>query len=564
MTKKQTTVITFLSVAAIILALMLSGRFWFRIDLTKNRAYTISAVSRNLHLEIPEPVNVTFYISDKLKTITAIPGEIEDTLREYTAYSRGKIRLTVRDPVKAGVASMIEELGLQPRQIQNIEQDQASFSTVYSGITIEYLNKMEILPWVISTETLEYDLTSRIRNLVNDTERLLGVLVGDSFREWNTDFSYLNAILTGAGYRIRQFYPGEEIPDNLPALFVLGGAEELDEWALYRIDRYIQMGGRVLFAVKGIYVDTYYGSIEARNQYDLGLINMISYYGIAILPELALDHSSNIIQYQSMTSSGGVQYRMSRYPLWISVHPSNGNARHPVSAGFTGLDLYWASPLELYYLPDLETSVLFTSSEEAWSMRNYLYTNPDSYLLEIEAADTKGTKILGASLSGYVPGFYAGYQKPVREGSDEELPDMPLNASPSRIVVIGDVDFATNMISSTQDIQYGEYYNLDFILRIADWLSNDDDIIGIRNRQPQAGRLDKIQDADKKASAMKFAQTANIGVFPVLIIAAGLYIAFRRRANERSAENRPAKEKEDSQAVNASGSSEESGGHNDI
>jgi len=539
MTKRQTTIITSLSVIAFILALLLSGRFWFRVDLTKNKAYTISEVSRNLRLEIPDPVSITFYLSDKLKSITPVPGEIEDTLREYAAYSRGKIRLTVRDPVKTGVSALIEELGVQPRQVQSIEQDQASLVTVYSGIVIEYLDRIETLPWVISTETLEYDLTSRIRAMLNDTERLLGVLVGDNFRQWAQDFSYLDAVFSNAGFRIRQFYPGEEIPDNLPALFVFGGVEELDSWALYRIDRYIQTGGKVLFAVKGIYIDTYYGSIEARNQEDMGLLKMISNYGVIVKPELALDRNALVIQYQSPTLSGGVQYRMSRYPLWIGVPASNGNALHPVSSGFAGLDLFWASPLDLYDVPDVESSILFTSSKEAWSMKEYLYTSPDvSYMLEMEAAETKGTKILGVSLSGLFPCYFAGSEKPAREGSDEELPDMPLNARESRIIVIGDVDFATNMIGATQNVQFGEYYNIDFLLRAADWLSNDDDIIGIRNRQPQAGRFDKIQDAGKKAAAMRFSQVVNVVLIPFFVITAGLLIAFRRKVNERNAENK--------------------------
>ncbi|MDR3019434.1 MAG: GldG family protein, partial [Treponema sp.] len=188
MNKKQTTIIAILSVTVFLLALLVSGRFWFRLDFTKNKSNTISKVSRNLRNDIPDPVNITYYLSNRLRTVIPIPGEIEDTLREYAAYSRGKIVLTVRDPVKAGLTMVVEELGLQPRQVQTVEQDQASLVTVYSGIVIEYLDKIEVLPWVISTDTLEYDLTSRIRAMVMDTERWIGVIIGDSFRQWREDF----------------------------------------------------------------------------------------------------------------------------------------------------------------------------------------------------------------------------------------------------------------------------------------------------------------------------------------------------------------------------------------
>ncbi|MCL2758607.1 MAG: GldG family protein [Treponema sp.] len=537
MTKKQTFIITVLTLLVFVLGLMVTNRLWFRLDLTKNKAYTISKVSRNLHKEIPDPVNITYYISGKLKTAIPEPGEIEDTLREYAAYSRGKIRLTVRDPVKAGLTS-VERLGLQPRQIQTVEQDQASLVTVYSGIVIEYLDKMDVLPWVISTDTLEYDLTSRIRSMVTDNERWMGVIVGDSFRQWREDFSYLEMTLAEAGYRVRLLTPGDEIPENMPALFVLGGVEEIDEWALYRIDRYIQQGGKVLFAAKGIFIDTIYGSVEARTQRDLGLLDMIASYGVIIRPELALDRNALTLQFQSRLPTGGVQFRIVRYPLWIGVMGDNGNPKHPVSSSFAGLDMYWASPLELAPVSTVEAAPLFTSTAQGWSMTEALYTSPEvPYLLELEALETRGVKILGAALSGTFPSFFRGAPKPVREGSDEELPDMPEFARESRIIVIGDVDFATNMINATQ-----ARHNLDFLLRAADWLANDDDIIGIRNRQPQAGRFDKITDSSSRTAVMRIIQIVNVVIIPLIVIIAGFTLASRRKAHARNTETKSVKE----------------------
>jgi len=524
MTRRQTAIITALTVIVFILILLVSRRIWFRLDLTGNKAYTISKVSRNLYSEIPDQVRITYYLSDRLKTVHPMPGEIEDMLREYAAYSKGKIRVSVRDPVKAGLAQVVEELGLEPRQIQTVEQDQASLATVYTGIIIEYLDKTEVMPWVIATDTLEYDLTSRIRSMIRENERRIGILSGDSFRQWYQDFGYLNQALVEAGYRVRLILPGDEIPDTLPAIFVLGGVEDLDEWALYRIDRYIQQGGKALFALKGVYVDTA-GSLEARRQEDKGLLDMVASYGAIVRPELALDRSALPIQYQTRLPGGAMQYRVTRYPLWIGVLGENGNPDHPVSAGFAGVDLFWSSPLELPPIENVQSVPLFTSTGEAWAMRETFYTSPDvTYLFEVEAAETRGIKILGAALSGTFPGFFRGSPKPVREGSDEELPDMPAAASPSRIIVVGDTDFATNLLGIS-----GASYNLDFLLQAADWLCNDDDIIGIRNRQPQAGRLDRIIDPEKRAQAMLFSKIVNVIIVPLFVIIAGLCLAWRRR-----------------------------------
>jgi len=152
-------------------------------------------------------------------------------------------------------------------------------------------------------------------------------------------------------------------------------------------------------------------------------------------------------------------------------------------------------------------------------------------MMEMEKNETTGEKILGVSLNGTFPSFFRGSPKPTREGSEEELPDMPQQASPSRIIVVGNTNFASNMINVTQ-----ANHNLDFLMRAADWLVNDDDIISIRSKQPQISRLDKITDIDKRVAAMKFVQILNVGIIPLIVIVAGLILASQRRKRSKHAE----------------------------
>ena len=528
MTKKQTTTLSIMILIIIALTLLVSRRLWFRLDLTKGKSYTISKVSRSLRNEIPDQIRITYYISDKLKSVHPLPGEIEDLLREYAGFSRGKIQLTVRDPAKANLTEQIEQLGIMPQQIQSVEQDQASVTTVYTGIVIEYLEQLDVLPVVFSLETLEYDLTSRIRALVRGNARLLGVIAGDNPQRWNENYRQLQNAYTQAGYQLRLLAAGQEISDAIPALLVLGGVESLDETALYQIDRYIQTGGKVFFTVKGIYINLE-GGLEARLPQDGGLLAMLSSYGVTVLPEIAMDRSALTMQYQTVAANGFPMIRITRNPQWIRVLGENGNSSHPVSANFGGLDLYWASPLQLDAPDGVEADYLFTSTANAWSMREPFFTNPEvSYLLERDAPQTSGVKTLGASLSGVFPSWFADKDAPPQE-EGIELPPMPSQPKPARLIVVGETDFATSFMGVTK----GER-NLDFIVQAADWLCNDDDIIQIRSRSPQSGRLDKIVDEKKKAAAMRLARIINVFVTPSLVVIAGLFFALRRRTKERS------------------------------
>jgi ABC-type uncharacterized transport system involved in gliding motility auxiliary subunit len=525
MKRKYALLCALLSTAAFILVLMISSRLWFRLDLTKNKAYTISEVSRKLYTEISDQVRITYYVSDRLASAHPMPAEISDLLREYAAHSRGKIKYLRQDPVKADLAQAVEELGIIPQDFRAVEKDERTFATVYTGILIEYLDRREVLPVVFSLDTLEYDLSSRIRSLVRERVREAGVILGDAGRQWPGDYGLLNQELLFAGYQIRVLNPGDEIPDSLPMLFVFGGAEELDEWALYRIDRYIRGGGKALFALNGVFVD-FQGGLEVRPVQDKGLLAMLAGYGVVVRPVLALDSQALDLGYQIRNRNGFIQQRLVRYPQWIGILGENGNPLHPVTARFNGLDVYWASPLELNPPQGVAAEALFSTSPDAWLMTKEFNANPDMvHLFRAEAAETAGQKIIAAGLSGLFPPAFGGRPKPVREGSSEELPDLPPAPGTSRLIVVGDADFASSLMQATR----GEGRNLDFLLKAADWLGSDDDIIRIRNRQAASGRLDRIRDQEKRAGAMKFSRTVNVILIPLGVIIAGVVLALRRR-----------------------------------
>ncbi|MDR1909874.1 MAG: GldG family protein [Spirochaetaceae bacterium] len=526
MTRRQALLLTALTTAALVLALLISRKLWFRLDLTRTRAFTISPVSRNLYAGISGEVRITYFISDKLRGLHPLPGEIEDLLREYAARSHGRITVSLKDPVKANMADAVEQLGIRGQPLETVEQDQASVAMVYSGILIEYLDAVETLPLVFSLDTLEYDLTSRIRAMTRGSSRDVGVLVGDSQRQWREDYGYLNQTMTDAGFKVRLINPGDEIGPSLPALVVLGGAAELDDWTLYRIDHYLQGGGRALFALESVNLDANYG-LSARPLEDSGLLAMMSHYGAALEPAYVLDVSCQTIPIESQGRGGYTQYQLIAYPFWVAALPQFAGADHPLSSGFSGADLFWASPLALSPPEGVTGTALFSSTPDAWLQQQNFYLDPNqSYSFALEQSATKGQRVLAAALTGRFPSWFAGQPRPVREGSDEELPALPPRTEESRIVVIGDSDIAfSGYIQAVRSQR-----NLDFLVKTLDWLSNDDDIISIRKREAAAGRLDRIADPEARLERMALVRIVNIVILPALVAALGVFAAMRRRS----------------------------------
>jgi len=532
MNRNQARIIALLSAAVILLLFLLSGRLWVRLDLTKNKAYTISEVSKGLYREIADQVTVTYFVSERLSRAHPMPGEISDLLREYAAYSRGKIRYIQKDPGKAEISSGVEGIGIIPQQIQLVEKNEITVATVYSGILIEYLDRESVIPVVFSLDTLEYDVSTRIRALVRDVEREIGIIVGDAHKQLNSEYGFLYEELVYSGFRVRQISPGEEIPPNLPALFVLGGAEDLDEYSQYLIDRYIAGGGNVLFALDGVFVDM--GNLEARAVQDKGLLAMLANYGVVLRPAMVLDRTSLTIRYQTQSGYATIIQTV-RYPQWLGVREDGGNPDQTLTARFDGLDLYWASPLELYPPPGVDGEILFTTSDQAWLQDQWLVASP-LYIqyFEEEAEATRGKKILGASLSGIFPSAFEGRPRPPREGANpdgeffggEALYDPPVVRKPSRIIVVGDADFAGALMQTNR----GEERNLGFLIKVADWLSNDEDMVAIRGREGLAGRLDRIMDEEKRDMVMALSRTINTIVIPLGVIVIGVILVLKRRA----------------------------------
>ena len=525
MKKNQAIIVGLLSGAVFLLAFLLSYRLFFRLDLTRNKAYTISEVSRNLYRDISDEVKITYFVSDKLRQAHPMPGEIADLLREYAAHSRGRIRFVQKDPAKAELVREVEGLGIMPQQIQLAEKNEITVTTVYTGILIEYLDKEMVIPIVFSLDTLEYDLSSRIRSLVRNVEREVGVIVGDSHLQWGSEFGLLDRELTFSGFRIRQVNPNEPVPANLPALFVFGGVEDLGEEELAHIDAYILGGGNVFFALNGVFVDTRSG-FEARALQDNGLLAMLANYGVIVRQALVLDRTALNITFQSQTRTGTVIQTM-RYPEWIAVQQLGGNPDHPVTARFGGLDLYWASPLELIPPEDVTGEVLLSSTNQAWLQTENFVTNPTlNTQFEDEARDTLGTKILAASLSGFFPSGIPSLGN--SSGGLESRPAQMLR-KPSRIIVVGNSFFAGGLMQ----VNRGEERNLSFLIRAADWLSNDDDIVAIRGREESAGRLDRLTDDRMRDRVMTFSRSLNTIVIPLGVILAGLFLVWKRRVKPK-------------------------------
>jgi ABC-type uncharacterized transport system involved in gliding motility auxiliary subunit len=94
----------------------------------------------------------------------------------------------------------------------------------------------------------------------------------------------------------------------------------------------------------------------------------------------------------------------------------------------------------------------------------------------------------------------------------------------TRLIVVGDADFASDMIQYTQAA-----YNMTFLSNCAEWLSQEDDLLAIKTRAQVDLRLARIQDPARKAAAMRASEVLNVAVVPLCVVAAGVARLLLRR-----------------------------------
>jgi len=527
--KRRAHVLLLLVLAVIAAAALVAERFHLRLDLSADRANTLSEASRKLHEEIPEKLLVTYYITPSLADRHPGPRAVEDFLRELEAASRGKISVSLADPSSGEQARAAESFGLAPQRMQIVEQNEQRVALVYSGVVLQYLGRSQVIPFAIGAETLEYDVVKAARALLSERRSLAAILVGDADKSLANDYRSLSQAFAAAGWETKELQRGEEVPPESSVLVVLGNAD-MDDYDAYRVDSFVASGGKALFAVKGVDVQASYG-LSAAPLKDTAILRLLESYGIRVREELVLDPSSLTIPFQTPGPTGGMQLRYVRYPHWVVTRPEYRDAKNPLTARLAGLDLFWPSPLEIVKREGIEAAELVKSTAKAWLQTKDFAVGPDDeFRYAAEAGSTTGQYLLAASLSGSFPSAFAGKPVPKREGA-AALPPPPARSQRGRILVVGSADFANDLMGMTDS-----GFNASFVADAAEWLASGDELVAIKGRGSRDPRLNKVREPARRAALASLAYALNLVVVPGAVIAYGAVRAGKRRRAARELE----------------------------
>jgi ABC-type uncharacterized transport system involved in gliding motility auxiliary subunit len=230
-----------------------------RVDLTQEKAYTLSDGTRAILAKLDTPVKVRFYCSQSAAAtpqsvfLKSYARKVEDLLAEYKQAAKGKLIIEKYDPQPDSDAEDSARLdGITGAQMP-------SGDMFYLGIAVSLLDSKEAIPFCQPTRErlLEYDLTRAITRVVTPEKPVVGVMsslpvfggggnpmmmqMGQRPQpawaivgELQKDFTVRNVAMTV-----------EKIPDDMKVLVVIH-PKEINDTAQFAIDQFVLRGGKVI------------------------------------------------------------------------------------------------------------------------------------------------------------------------------------------------------------------------------------------------------------------------------------------------------------------------------
>jgi ABC-2 type transport system permease protein len=158
---------------------------FFRLDLTHNKIYSLSPISKEVVATLTEPLTVKVFFSRDLPApYNTNEMYLRDLLDEYALNNPRHFNVhfynvsteTARDADRTVTnQQMARDYGIHPVQIQTVERDELKFRQAYMGLVLIHGDIVERILTITSTDGLEYKLTTAIQKLNHKVSALLAL-----------------------------------------------------------------------------------------------------------------------------------------------------------------------------------------------------------------------------------------------------------------------------------------------------------------------------------------------------------------------------------------------------
>lgn len=478
-------------VMGIILLNLIARDNFIRFDLTDTKMYSLSSSSKSIVSKVDDLLTMKVYFSDNLPNQLGNTRRfLQDILEEFSAYSDNNIRFFFHNPESdKDLVDQARKDGIQPVQMQVIENDKVEIKKVYLGMILLFEDKKEIIPVIQTTAGLEYLISTKIKSLIDIDKKTVGLAHLNPDNELKTEnlstqlsqhYNFRNIDLSSTDYL------------GLDVLLVSGAVDTLDSLSRTNLETYLSMGNSVLMTQSGIISDI---QAQQASIVPSDVFEFLDQYGLQLQRNLVLDGKCSNVQVQERRGIF-VMNRPMEYPFFPIVQSFN-----PDEIVVSGLE---------QVLPFFPSEIKIDSSE------NEL-------------------------VAGTVPLFYSSDNSGLMESNWMLSPNPQQNpfirmlgqkgkilAATSKLTNGGELMLVSDSKFMSDDAGMSVNDNLIFMLNAVDYLAGDEDLISLRSREITNRPLQDLADSTRKRW-----KWFNMLIPSLLIIAFGFY---RMRKESKRAE----------------------------
>lgn len=567
--------------AVLIVANLLADEFYFRVDLTKEKRYTLAKSTKKLLGSLDDVAYFNIYLDGDLSSdYKRLKESCRDILNEFRQEAGSNIQFTFEDVLsdkeikeKDEILKQLSSKGLEISRSEISDDREESEKFIIPGAIVFFKGKEYPINFLKkkfgntieqdinqSIELLEYEIGNIIRKCVLNKEVKLsfinghGELSDDDIADIGNELSdyytlsrfnlnlndtnclkQLGKAISDSGSRTPQALINALLQKlkTYNGLVIAKPKYHFTDLEKFLIDQYVMNGGKVLWLVESLNAEMdsvgKYGNVFT-NDYDLNLNDILFRYGVRINPDLIQDMQCHGIPVLSKGGSGKPGFLpWLYYPLLNAA-----DSTHPIVKNMGSVWAQFASSIDTTSNPDIKKTILLHSS-----MYSRVAGNPVNISLEMLGIKPnpesfgKPYRTVAVLLEGKFKSLY--------EHINSIKQDIPYKSEikNNRMIVISDGDIIKNQIKKGSGEIYplgydryasqtfGEtvmFENKKFILNCIDYLCDESNLMEVRTKNIELRLLDKTKVKTEKTKW----QLINM-LIPVLAIVVFSFANYRWR-----------------------------------
>jgi ABC-type uncharacterized transport system involved in gliding motility auxiliary subunit len=518
---KKTNLQTFLystigviAVAFILIAInSVAARAHKRIDLTAEKAYTLSPGTRAILAKIDTPILIRYYCTKNTSTmpafLTTYAQRVDDLLVEYQQASKGKISIQRLNPEPDSDAEDSARLdAIDPQPLRTGER-------IYLGLSVTMLDQKQSIPLLAPARErlLEYDISRAIARVMTTDKPTIGIMSSLPVMGQNSPMMMPQQrnqpawALTDElkrDFNVKQVeVAADKIDDDIKLLLVIH-PKALSDATQYALDQFIMRGGKMV-----AFVDPF--CALDRTQPQTGMMPPPSTSTMDKLFKawgLTFD-TTRVVADMEHTA----QLQQGPNPAVLALNETAVNKEDVVTADADNLLMAFAGAFSGTPVDGLTRTVLLKTSKRSQLVDPMMASMSGEQIIS-SFAPSSIEYALAIRLTGkFKTAFPEGKPKPTQAEPKEKpedknaAPGLKESTQPSAVVLVGDADMIQDPIAIREIQGLGQRLimplngNLAFAQSAVEQLAGDSNLIAVRSRASRERPFTVVQKLQADADA---------------------------------------------------------------